>query len=41
MDRIGKINEIHMDIPLDEFISVFGEWKRRLVEWIERGRDYV
>jgi hypothetical protein len=29
---IVKVNEILMDIPLHEFISVFDEWKRRLVE---------
>jgi histone-lysine N-methyltransferase SETMAR len=38
---IGKVNEIHMDIPLHEFISVFNKWKRRLVECIDTGGNYL
>jgi hypothetical protein len=30
-----KVNEIFLDIPLHEFILVFDEWKRRLVECID------
>jgi hypothetical protein len=36
-----KVNEILMDIPLHEFISVFDEWKRRLVECIDAGWNYL
>jgi hypothetical protein len=36
-----KVNEILMDIPLHEFISVFDEWKRRLAEFIDTGVNYL
>jgi hypothetical protein len=36
-----KVNEILMDIPLHEFISVFDEWKRRLVKCVDIGRNYL
>jgi hypothetical protein len=38
---IVKLNEMLMDIPLHEFISVFDEWKRRLVECIDTGGNYL
>jgi hypothetical protein len=36
-----EVNEIFMDIPLHEFISVFDEWKLRLVECIDTGGNYL
>jgi hypothetical protein len=36
-----KVNEILMDILLHEFIAVFDEWKRRLVECIDTGGNYL
>jgi hypothetical protein len=36
-----KVNEILMEIPFHEFISVFDEWKRRLVECIDTGGKYL
>jgi hypothetical protein len=32
MGVMAKANKILMDIPLHDFVSVFDEWKRRLVE---------
>jgi hypothetical protein len=36
-----KVNEIIMDNPLHEFISVFGEWKPRPVEYIDTAGKYL
>jgi hypothetical protein len=36
-----KVNEILMGISLHEFISVFDEWKRRPVESLDTGRNYL
>jgi hypothetical protein len=36
-----KVNEILMDIALHEFISVFDDWKRRFVECIDTGGNYL
>jgi hypothetical protein len=41
MQLMAKVNEMLMDMPLHEFISVLDEWKRRLVECIEAGDDYL
>jgi hypothetical protein len=41
MELMAKINEILMDIPLHKFVSVFDEWKRRLIECIDTGGDYL
>jgi hypothetical protein len=36
-----KVSEILMEITFHEFISVFDEWKRRFVECIDTGRNYL
>jgi hypothetical protein len=41
MERMAKVNEILMDIPWHEFISVLDEWKRRLIECIDTRGDYL
>jgi hypothetical protein len=41
MERMAKVNQILMDIPLREFISVFDQWMRRVVECIDTGGDYL
>jgi hypothetical protein len=38
---MAKVNEILMGIPLHEFTSVFDEWKRRLVECMDTGGNYL
>jgi hypothetical protein len=35
------VNEILMEIPFHEFVSVFDKWKRRLVECIDTGGNYL
>jgi hypothetical protein len=41
MELMAKVNEIFLDILLHEFISVFDEWKRRLIEFIDTAGDYL
>jgi hypothetical protein len=36
-----KVNKILMEIHFHEFISVFEEWKPRLVECIDTGGNYL
>jgi hypothetical protein len=38
-ELMAKVYEVLMDIPLYKVISVFSQWKRRLVQCIDAGGD--
>jgi hypothetical protein len=41
MELMAKVNKVLMHIPWHKFISMFDEWERRLVEWIDTGGGYL